>query len=297
MSACAGLERAEWPQGLERLPPAHLIAAVPFYPQEEYQCGPAALAMALSYAGFAATPEALTASVYTPSRKGSLQPDMITAARRRGALAYEISGLDALLQELAAGHAVIVLENLGLSWYPLWHYAVVIGYDMPGGRIILHSGREAGKPVPLGVFQNCWSRSRSWGLVVLEPSRLPATAEEARTVQAAIGLERAGQPAAAAAAYQAALERWPQSLAAWIGLGNSRCAVGDLTGAEAAFREAAYAHPDSGAAFNNLAHVLALQGRRPEALAAARRAVTLGGPHRRLFEETLRQIESSPADE
>ena len=50
-----------------------------------------------------------------------------------------------------------------------------------------------------------------------------------------------------------------------MGLGNSRYAIGDLTGAERAFRQAIETNPQNGAAFNNLAHVLAEQGYYAEA--------------------------------
>jgi hypothetical protein len=46
-------------------------------------------------------------------------------------------------------------------------------------------------------------------------------------------------------------------------------------------------------AFNNLAHVLLSVGRREEALSAARRAVSLGGPHQELFRRTLEEIQTA----
>ena len=144
-----------------------------------------------------------------------------------------------------------------------------------------------------GVFQNTWARSGSWGLLVLPPGSLPATAGEAEAVEAALGLEKARQPAAAAESYRAVLARWPQSLPAMMGLGNSCYALGDLENSELAFRRAAATHPQSGAAFNNLAHVLLAQGRRAEALAAAQRAVSLGGPQLDLFRKTLEEIQAS----
>ncbi len=63
-----------------------------------------------------------------------------------------------------------------------------------------------------------------------------------------------------------------------MGLGNSRYALGDIFGTEQAFRQATELHPQSGAAFKKLAHLLSEQGRYREALKMARRAVALGGP-------------------
>jgi tetratricopeptide (TPR) repeat protein len=251
--------------------------------------------MAVSWSGVDIRPEELTPIVFTPSRKGSLQPDMIAAARRLGRLAYVISGEEALLREVAAGHPVVVLQNLGLSWFPLWHYAVAVGFDLARGEIVLHSGPAARKRVSWELFRSTWSRSGDWGLLVLPPDRLPATAEEERLLDSLIALEKNRHPAAAAAGYGAALERWPSSLTAMMGLGNSLYATGDLEGAGEAFRRAARAHPESGAAFNNLAHVLAEQGKKEEALEAARRAVAAGGALREIYERTLREIGAAPA--
>jgi tetratricopeptide (TPR) repeat protein len=293
LGGCAGLQRGDWPQGLAGIPAQREIASVPFFAQEEYQCGPAALAMVLAWSGLAVEPADLTEKVYTAFLKGSLQPAMIAGARRSGRLAYLISGTDALLSEIAAGHPVIVLQNLGLSWIPVWHYAVAIGYDIPADEILLHSGQTARKQTYLHVFQNTWARAEDWGLLVLNPDELPATAEEGKFVEAVIGLEKAKQPTAAVDGYRAALNRWPHNLAAVMGLGNSYYALGDLKNSEAAFRRAVALHPGSGAAWNNLADVLLRQGQRSEALDAARKAIALGGPGEDSFQKTLEEIQAA----
>jgi hypothetical protein len=293
LCGCAGWQRGEWPQELAGTPARHEIASVPFFPQDEYQCGPAALAMALAWSGLEIKPADLTEKVYTASLQGSLQPAMIAGARRSGRLAYVISGTEALIREIAAGHPVIVLQNLGLSWIPVWHYAVAVGYDTAGDEILLHSGLDARQRQSMPVFQNTWARAEYWGLLVLPPGELPATATESRFVEAVLGLEKAGQPEAAVRGYRAALNRWPRSLAAMMGLGNSHYALGDLKGSENAFRQAVESHPREGAAFNNLAHVLLAQGRREDALAAARQAVALGGPHQGVFRRTLEELQAT----
>ena len=289
LTGCAGLT-PRWPVTEPELPPSRILTGVPFFAQEEYQCGPAALAMGLGWSGIAVGPPELTAMVYTASRRGSLQPAMIAGARRWGRVAYVVQGPEALLREVAAGHPVIVLQNLGLSWAPLWHYAVVIGYDRTADEVVLHTGRSAGRRTDWALFLNTWSRAGEWGLLVLGPEQLPATAGEGSFLEAVIGLEQAGRFEEAARAYRTALARWPGSFGALMGLGNSEFARGDLEGAAAAFREAAAAHPQSGAAWNNLAHVRMKQGMKAEALAAAQRAVALGGPHAATFRQTLEEI-------
>ena len=49
------------------------LTDTPFFPQEAYQCGPAALATLLNANGVAVSPEQLVPQVYLPERRGSLQ--------------------------------------------------------------------------------------------------------------------------------------------------------------------------------------------------------------------------------
>ena len=280
------------PQLPENVPAGVELKTVPFYPQDAYQCGPATLAMALTWSGLALTPDDLKDQVYTPSRKGSLQLAMVAATRRHAKLAYTFHDPAALFPEIAAGRPVIILQNLGLSWLPVWHYAVVIGYDAPEQDVILRSGTTKRKVMPYYLFEKTWSRSNYWGLMVLEPDQMPVMAQENEYLAAVLGLEKSGHFQAAAAGYQAALTRWPQSLTARMGLGYSNYKLGDLKGAEDAFRKATETHPRSAPAFNNLAHVLMEQGRLQEALAAAKKAVAFGGGQISESEKTLQEIQS-----
>jgi tetratricopeptide (TPR) repeat protein len=282
----------KWIQASGNVPPYHELSTVPFFPQEEYQCGPASLAMVLAWSGLQIDANELAPQVYTPSLKGSLQPAMIAAARRHGHVAYPISGAEALLKEIAADHPVIVLQNLGLSWVPVWHYAVVIGYDLDKEVIILHSGITERKKTALNTFGNTWARSQHWGLVVLPPNRLPATAEENSYVKAVVGLERAQQWPAAVEGYKTALRRWPQNFSAHIGLSNSYYAQDDLKSAQKVLQKTTILFPEEGVAFNNLAHVLWKQGKKQEAITAAHRAVMLGGPHVEKYQKTLEEIQA-----
>jgi tetratricopeptide (TPR) repeat protein len=279
-------------------PPAALpsrieLTGVPFHPQEAYQCGPAALATTLVQAGVATTPDALVPQVYLPARKGSLQAEMLAAARRHQRTAYLLAPrLEDLLREVADGTPVIVLQNLAFDVAPLWHYAVVIGYDLPREEIILRSGVTRRLVTTLTNFERTWARGGHWAMLTLSPERLPATANEDNYVAAVAALERLA-PDAARRAYTAALGRWPGSLAARIGQGNAAYAMRDLAGAEAAYREATLRHPQAADAWNNLAQTLLEVDRREEALAAAQRAVAIGGPRLAQYRATLRAITES----
>jgi len=292
LTGCASFRQMEMPPLSENLPATHELTAVPFFPQEEYQCGPAALAMAISWSGFPIRPEDLVEQDYTPSRQGSLQLAMIATARRHGRLAYEISDLESLFPEIAAGYPVIILQNLGISWLPIWHYAVVVGYDAAKEYVILRSGTTSRKVMPFGVFEKTWARSNYWGIIILKPTQLPALTKEKTYLSAVLGLEKTHHFQAAVSGYRTALTRWPQSLAARMGMGNSYYALGDFMNSENAFREIIRLHPRTGAAYNNLAQILMEQGRYPEALEMARNAVSLGGPLKAVYHQTLQEIES-----
>jgi hypothetical protein len=282
LSGCAAL----LPQAtaVREQPPADLPARaelreVAFHGQDEYYCGPAALAMALNAAGVDVTPESLVGQVYIPGRKGSLQIEMLVAARRNGLVAYALEPrLTDVLREIAAGTPVISLENYGWKIWPKWHYAVLVGYDLDKGELIRRSGLTPRQVMPFEVFEYVWSTDGHWSMVAVPPDRVPVTATEARYGSAVIALEKTGNVKNARVAYDTMLKRWPGSLVGLMGRGNTAYALKDLATAEAAFREASERHPGSTSAFNNLAHVLAERGRLDEAIAAAERAVSLGGP-------------------
>ena len=283
---------------LERRPPdlptRAEIAQTPFFPQEEYQCGPASLASVLQHAGTAASPRSLRPQVYVPGRKGSLQAEMLAGARRHGLLAYPPApNVEALLREIAAGNPAVVLQNLALDWAPLWHYAVAIGYDLEAREIVLRSGVTHRLAMSLDTFERTWARGGYWAMLAVPPDRLPAGAAEGPYVSAAAALERA-DPAAASRAYETALSRWPENLAALLGLGNAKYAQRDLAGAAAVYRRVTQRHPGFADAWNNLAQALIELDARDEALAAARRAVAIGGPRLDTYRQTLEHILRSP---
>ncbi|UCH73130.1 MAG: PA2778 family cysteine peptidase [Rhodospirillales bacterium] len=292
LAACAGTgQTTQLLRDPGPLPRRAMVDDVPFFAQERFYCGPAATAMALAWTGLPVTQDDLVPQVYTPGREGTLQPDVIAALRRNGRLAVQIESLPDLLAELAAGRPALVFQNLGLSWVPQWHFAIAIGYDLHARELILHSGTNENYRQDLGTFERTWERGGYWALAVLKAGQLPVRADEIAVLRAAAGLERVGQHEAAAGAYQAIGQRWPNSFAAHFGLGNTRYTLDDMEGAEAAFRRAIAAQPDAaGPAWNNLAYVLAALDRPEEAVYAARQAVA-SDPDEANYRATLAELE------
>jgi len=246
------------------LPPSAMpleLADTPFFPQEIHQCGPAALATVLVASGVDTSPGALAAQTYLPGRHGSLQLELIAAARRHGRIPYVLDGrLDALTAELGAGHPVLVLQDLGIGPLHAWHYAVVIGLTRDPARLLLRSGRDARLEVPLARFMRSWDKSERWAIVTLPLQQLPATAEPRRYVESVLPLEEIGDYATAAAAYRSALARWPEDPVALFGLASAQYHLGDLAAAQAGYLAALAVAPGNPLVLNNLAEVLLEQG-------------------------------------
>jgi len=267
------------------LPDAAELTAVPFFPQEDYQCGPAALATILDFAGLKLTPEQLAGEVYLPERHGSLQVEMLASPRRHGMVSYELAPrLADVLREVAAGNPVVVLQDNGVGPFSLWHYAVIVGYDFSRAELYLRSGPGQRLVKSFGAFEYTWHAGRHWAMVALPPARIPETATQDRYRSAVSAMERSPDRAAARDAFAAFLARWPDDEAAAVGLANSQHALGNLREAEAVLRRAAAQHPDSVPVLNNLAQALDDQGKGEEALAVAERALRLGGP----FQDAVR---------
>ena len=292
LSACSTIQTQSVVDDRQQLPVRAEVAEVPFFPQERYHCGPAALAMVLAWSGLPVTQDDLVSEVYTPGREGTLRTDVLAAARRYGRLAVEVGNLRDLLSEIAAGHPVLVFQNLALSWYPQWHFAVAVGYDLEAREITLHSGLDERRVLDMSVFERTWKRGDYWALAVMPPDRLPVSGGKLRLLKAAAGLERVKRYSESSAAYAAISARWPQSVAAYVGLGNSRYSLGDYAGAERAYLRAIDHDAKAAAAWNNLAYALAAQGRRSEALSAVERAMLVDSDNRSRYEETLRELSS-----
>ena len=267
--------RTGWPQGVAQTVE---LTSVPFFPQVDYQCGPAALATVLSYTGVPVTPEPLVAQVFLPSRQGSLQIEMLATPRRYGRVSYPLAPrYPDLLREVAAGNPVIVLQDVG-PMFTQWHYAVVNGFEYPSGTVWLRSGTQPRQAMPFTAFERSWMKSGYWAMVVTPPDRIPVTATEDGWMSAVLAMARSEQGDAATQAYAAALKRWPDNLPAAIGLANQYHSRGALVDAAAVLRTAQKRHPQSTIVVNNLAQTLSDQGRHAEALAQIDKVSDPQGP-------------------
>jgi hypothetical protein len=275
------------------------IAATPFFPQTDHHCGPAALATVLVASGSETNPEALAREVYIPGLEGSLQAELLTSARRHGRIAFVLEPtVAALLRELEQGTPVLVLQNFGAVSHPLWHYAVVIGYDRERDTFLLRSGGDQRQQLAARRFLGTWERADNWAFIGLRPGVLPADPGAPRYLEAAAALEALGEHARVAPAFEAAVRRWPGEPLAWFALANNQQALGQLAAAEDSYRKVLQIAPAQVAARNNLALLLAQRGCASEARATLEpaRAAAAGGPLAAEIDDSLRTIEAHPQD-
>ena len=272
------------------VPPRVELVDVPFFPQQEYHCGPAALATVISYRGVAVEPDQIAPMVFVPGLKGSLQAEVVAAARQFDMLPVTLDGtLESLMREVDAGNPVFVLQNLGLDAIPVWHYEVVVGYDFDERVMIMRSGVNRRLTRPFAPFEKTWQRAGHWALAITPPDRVPPTADAKAFLDAVIGMEAVGRTRSANRGYRSALRRWPDNLLAHTGRGNTAYAMGEFADAEAAYRAALAIDPERAEVWNNLAYALAELGRHEASMDAIRRALELD-PDNPNFRDSLNEL-------
>lgn len=246
---------------------------VPFIPPRSELCGSTSIEMVSSYwqSMTSYTPKLSTSELdgrtLIPAKGGTLQIEMVTAARSNGLISYPLEPtFEALFAELGAHHPVIVLVNRSFAWHPLWHYAPVIGYDEVKRKIIVHFSDQPNEALSIATFGALWKRSENWGIVLLPPGELPASVSSKTFLRAAYEFEKTGEGEGAIRAYKSALVRWPDDTDILFALANAEYNGLHIDEAEKNYRKLLALKPTHALALNNLSMLLCLNGRSEEAL-------------------------------
>jgi len=287
--------------GCAALPPAPgdraiQLVGIPAYAQDELQCGPAALASALNASGVEATPETLKPDLFIPGRQGSLQIELLAQTRVRERLPMILPPQEsALVDALHDGQPPLLLLNLGVRSYPVWHYAVLVGYD-PEQGYLLNDGKAEPSRYSRRSFLRRWDWAGRWAMSVHAPDRIPQHAIAERWIAAAAPFEKSS-PAIAETAYRAAVQRWPDNALVQAAWGAQRYGAGALPEAVAALRKAVSLEPGNVAYANNLASLELARGCPAAGLAVLNRIdPSLASPaNAAALRATRAEIEASPA--
>ena len=272
------------------IPPQQELTSTPFFPQLEYYCGPAALAAIVNYRDIEVAPDDIAPLIYVPDLKGSLQEEVVAAARRFNLLPVQLDGkLESILREVASGNPVLVLQNLGLKIYPQWHYAIVIGYDLEEESITMRSGTRERLVRPFSLFERTWKRGGHWALSIVSPGQVPVTIKAENFLDTLIEFEQTSDLNSAYRGYLSATKKWPSNAMARIGLGNTSYALGEFEQSETAYKNALQLSPQMAEAWNNLAYALAKQGKSEESLDAINRALKIS-PESENYQDSLKEL-------
>ncbi|EPR43710.1 hypothetical protein dsx2_2137 [Desulfovibrio sp. X2] len=145
---------------------SRIVADAPFYAQEDYQCGPAALATAMATAGDPVTPDEIAKAIFRPEARGTLNLDMALYPRTRGHATRWFSGtVHDLVSAVDQGRVLVVMVNYGLREVSFDHFLAVTGYA-PGG-VIVNDGSRRNHLVPWDDFWADWSDAGRWTLEIL----------------------------------------------------------------------------------------------------------------------------------
>ncbi len=285
-SACVSLApRSRTPSSQATVVPG--IALMAF---AQDRCGAGSLALVLGSRGETVPLEELEASLPDVEGRGVLSVDMLLAARARGFDAALLTGTPAKLQrELAAGRpAILMLRLLDApgARRDIYHYVVADGVDASRGLFRLQYGDAKVRWARLSSIEGGWKAAGHALLVVR------TRAETDAVLARAMALESDRRFDEAEALYREALELRPDSVRAWVDLGNVAAEHGRPADAEAAYRRALALDGHDRDALNNLAWLLLQAGARlEEAESLASRAATPPGPDRPRAQDTLGRIQ------
>lgn len=208
-------------QGLVNLPPSHTIADVPFYPQEQYYCGPTTLSEVFGFYGVNVSPNEIAPKLFIPDKDGSLQLEMVSATRQYAFLPYSDRGsLSSIMALVSDDIPVIVFQNLSIQLLPQWHYAVVIGFNSEEGTVTLHTGLTANHEMTFELFERTWGRGNYWYMAPVPPGVASDEMVPFNYTQAAYDMLKVGNKKKAIAFLETATKQWPDEWLSYFLLAN-----------------------------------------------------------------------------
>lgn len=195
----------------KRLPERVELADVPFFQLSDTQGGPSALAALLNHHGVISSPGLVDERIQQLAKGQSAQAGLETVARSHDLLVYPLSGnLDALMQQVSAGHPVLVMQDR-LFGGPGSQFALLVGYDQRERTLVLRSGNTRRWYTSFASFDDAWGEAGRWAVLVMPTNQLPAQPLKPTWMTAAQELQDQGRTAAAQRALRTAHQVWPDA--------------------------------------------------------------------------------------
>lgn len=279
-------------------PPAiarqHLIPLVPFYPQQEYFCGPTTLAEVAGFYGLEKDPAIIAPTTFISGLQGTLQIEMSAATRQLGLVAYAQRGtMQQLLSLVAENIPIIVLQNNSLAWLPQWHYAVVIGYDLQSKEVILHTGVTEAHRLNFSTFERTWARGNYWLLAMLPADKSSAQFDAFIYTKASQDLLSTQQLDSGITALNTATKQWPDYWLPYFLLGNYYFSSQPLVAAQWFEKGLPFAQQEI-SYLNNYAVLLSEQGYQAKATTLIEAALKIAPNDSNLL-DSQKNINAAPA--
>lgn len=235
LSGCQSTPQADKlrQEGLASLPESHTIESVPFFPQEQFYCGPTTLSEVFGYYGKSTSPQEIAPKLFIPNKEGSLQLEMVSATRQFGFLPYTERGtLSSIMSLVKEDIPVIVFQNLSIQLIPQWHYAVVIGFDSDRGTVTLHTGLTPNHEMSLELFERTWARGNYWYLAPVPPKVTSSEMTPFTYVSAAYDMLKVGDKAQSLAFLKTASQTWPSYWLSYFLIANYYLEHPDIEGSD-----------------------------------------------------------------
>ncbi|MCS7163856.1 MAG: C39 family peptidase [Thermodesulfovibrio sp.] len=143
----------------------YIINSVPFFPSNDFQCGPASLAMILNFLGAKITVDEIAKEIYSKEARGTSDFDMILFAQKRGFKVLNYRGsIEDIKEKIKENKPLIVMTDEGYWFYKKYHFMVVLGFD--DKNIIVNSGKKMHEKINIKEFKKKWSKAGYWTLLI-----------------------------------------------------------------------------------------------------------------------------------
>ena len=254
-----------------------LIEGVPLPPPDPSNSGTAMLSCLLDYWDLSASPAEILRWMESDGLKYSPEERLSRFAWNAGLWTHVQAGsLDAIRQRIRAGiPPVVFLQDRVLDPYSS-RRAIVIGFDDRESLVLCLESPGRATAYAYSDFMTRWRAAQEWMMTLAPPEPARWTLDANEHLSRARFHEHRGSLTNAFEDYRAARDAGFESSSLCVRIGNLHRTFGRSAQAEQSYRRALELDDHNGRAYNNLAYLLAEEGRSlDEAVALARQAMIL----------------------